>query len=58
MIFTQEDAQFWFAVRHWSAIASLVLKPVAAPYCHPRDASINLAAIEQLEQRFADLNFL
>jgi len=56
-IYTQEDAQFWFAVRHWSAIASLVLKPVAAPILPSARCLDQLAAIEQLE-RFADLNLV
>jgi len=56
-IYTQEDAQFWFAVRHWSAIASCV-ETGGCPIPPSARCLDQLAAIEQLEQRFADLNLV
>jgi urease accessory protein len=58
-IYTQEDAQFLVRSQALERDRILGVETGGCPHTAIReDASINLAAIEQLEQRFADLNLV
>lgn len=58
-IYTQEDAQFLVRSQALERDRILGVETGGCPHTAIReDASMNLAAIEQLEQRFADLNLV
>ena len=58
-IYTQEDARFLVRSQALESDRILGVETGGCPHTAIReDASINLVAIEQLEQRFADLNLL
>lgn len=58
-IYTQEDAQFLVRSQALEGDRILGVETGGCPHTAIReDASMNLAAIEQLEQRFADLNLV
>lgn len=58
-IYTQEDAQFLVRSQALESDRILGVETGGCPHTAIReDASINLVAIEQLEQRFTDLNLL
>ena len=58
-IYTQEDAQFLVRSQALDRDRILGVETGGCPHTAIReDASMNLAAIEQLEQRFADLNLV
>lgn len=58
-IYTQEDAQFLVRSQALSSDRIIGVETGGCPHTAIReDASINLAAIEQLEQQFTDLNLV
>lgn len=58
-IYTQEDAQFLVWSQALSSDRIIGVETGGCPHTAIReDASINLAAIEQLEQHFTDLNLV
>ena len=58
-IYTQEDAQFLVRSQALASDRIIGVETGGCPHTAIReDASINLAAVEQLEQRFTDLNLV